>query len=162
MNEDIFEIIHLKFGKEEFCIVSPKYNLYSPADNIWEFLVSFKTGKPLIRAKELDRLIDARPDFEAAVVLSSDNTDLKAGVKFFQKEGYDYKREENLSNIYYFEHNSVEEISIDVIEITNEWIALNITGKAIITGTNGIKPDGELKIFNTKFYLDKNMTRSFS
>lgn len=162
VKENVFEINHPKFGTEEFHIVSAKYNIYKFADNVWEFLVSFKTDKSLLRAKELEKLLDAKPDFEAVALLSSDDIKLKAGKKIFQKEGYDYERDENLSNIYYFEHNSVEELSIDVIEISNEWNALNITGKAIIVGSNGSKPDADLKIVNTKFYLDTNITRSFS
>ncbi|HQU85643.1 MAG TPA: hypothetical protein PKY59_21085 [Pyrinomonadaceae bacterium] len=160
--ESVFEINHSKFGTEEFHIVSAKYNIYRVADNIWEFVVSFKTDKSLLRTKELEKLLDAKPNFEAAVLLSSGDIELKEGKSIFQKEGYDYERDENLSNIYYFEHNSVEELSIDIIELSKEWIALNINGKAIIVGSNGVNPDANLKIVNTKFYLDNNLFRSFS
>lgn len=162
MKEDIFEISHLKFEPEEFHIVSAKYNIHNAIGNTWEFIVSFKTDKSLKRAKELQNLIYAKPDFEVAALLSPDDIELKVGKKILQKEGYDYERDENLTNIYYFEHNSVEELMIELVEISNDSIVLNISGKAIITGCNGIQPDAELKVFNTRFYLDRTITRSFS
>ena len=117
MKENIFLITHSEFGDEEFVISDPRYNLYKTEDGVWEFTISFETSKSVKRAKELEDVIDAQPNFEATAIIPSDNPDLKSEKIILQKEGYDYKREENLSNIYYFEHNSVEELEVRIIEI---------------------------------------------
>ncbi|WP_303316657.1 hypothetical protein Q4Q34_07580 [Flavivirga abyssicola] len=75
MKNNILEINHLEFGVEKFAITGETYNLYKSDSGIWEFTLSFKTSKPINRAKELERIVDAEPYFEATAILS--NNELK-------------------------------------------------------------------------------------
>ena len=159
MKTNIFEIIHSEFGTEEFNIVNSKYNLYKSEEGIWEFTIYFDTSSPIKRSEELKKVIDAKPDFEATALLLPDDLKLYEGKIIHQKNGYDYKREEHLSNVYYFEHNSIEELEVKIIEYHKDWIILDIKGKAIINGSNGNDPDSELLIYQTKFNLDEKLKR---
>jgi hypothetical protein len=156
VKDNIFEIRHLEFGIEEFQITSAQYNIYQTDDNYWELTF------PLKRSEKLKEVIDAKPHFEVTAVLSSDNLKLEAGKTIYQKEGYDYERDEHLSNIYYFAHESIEDVEINIVEFESEWLIANIKGIAIINGSNGNKPDAELSVHNTKFHLDENLTRGIS
>lgn len=139
MKENIFEIKHSKFGSEEFQITSASYNLYLADDKYWELTFYLKADKALIRAKKLQEVLYAKPNFEATAILSPDNLQLQAGKIIYQKEGYDYERDEHLSNVYYFEHESVDEVEIELVEVKKDWIIANIKGIAIINGSNGKK-----------------------
>jgi len=159
MKENIFEIKHSEFGDEEFEITESKYNLYKTEDGIWEFTICFDTLKSIKRAKALEGIIDPTPNFEATAILNSNDLTIDKGKIITQKEGYDSNREENLSNVYYFEHNSVEELEINVVEYNAEYLIINAKGKAIINGSNGNNPDSDLFIHLTKFELDKDLER---
>lgn len=160
MKHNIFEIIHSEFGSEEFEINAPKYNLYKTDDGIWEFTINFNCPKAVKRASELDDIIDAKPKFEATAIIAPSDLHLEKGKTIIQKEGYDYEREEHLSNVYYFEHNSVEELEINILDCEANWILINARGKAIINGSNGDQTDADLFIHQTKFHLDKTLERS--
>jgi hypothetical protein len=159
MAENIFEIKHSEFGTEEFLINSPEYNLYKAEDGFWEFVIAFNTSKSLKRAKELEDVIDAKPNFEATAILSPNDLKLEIGKTIIQKQGYDYERDEHLSNIYYFEHNSVENLEIKIIDVQEHWIIIDAKANAVINGSNGNEPDADLFIHRTKFQLNKELER---
>jgi hypothetical protein len=159
MKEGVLEIRHTKYGPEEFVISDPRYNIYQSEDGIWEFTIQFETEKCIKRAKEFADLIDAAPEFEATAILSPDSLELAQGRVITQKSGYDEEREEYLSNIYYFDHNTVEELEIRILEYRSDWLVLEVKGKALINGDNGFEPDAELLIYRTRFALDKELRR---
>ncbi|TGV00533.1 hypothetical protein [Flavivirga rizhaonensis] len=162
MENNIVEINHLDFGIEKFVITEEAYNLYKSDSGIWEFTLSFKTSKSIDRAKELEVLVDAEPYFEATAILSNNELKLNRGNIITQKQGYDYNRDENLSIFYYFDYNSIEELEIELLEVTKDFIIANVKGKTVINGSDGNNPDSELSISKTKFMLDKKLKRSFS
>jgi hypothetical protein len=159
MKNNIFEIQHAEFGEETFEIKDPTYNLYKTEDGIWEFIIKFETSKAIKRAEALEEVLDAKPNFEATAILSPKNLKLEAGSVICQKEGYDHEREEHLSNIYYFTHESVENLEVKIIEFHKDWIIITAKAKAVINGSNGHKPDADLFIHKTKFQLDKELER---
>lgn len=155
--DNIFTIIHEEFGDEKFEISAPRYNICKTDGGICEFTLNFNTGQALKRAPELEELIDAKPHFEATAIVSLDFA-LEKGAIVAQNEGYDYDRDEHLSNIYYFEHNSVEQLCVKVEDVFETSVRLQVSGKAIVNGSNGMKPDADLLI-DAVFEYDSDLER---
>lgn len=162
MENNILEINHSEFGVEKFEITEPTYNLYKSESGIWEFTLSLKTSKSINRVKELKELVDAEPYFETTAIMSESELKLVEGNTITQKQGYDYDRDENLSIFYYFDYNSIEDLEIELLEVTEDYIIVNIKGRTIINGSDGNNPDSDLFIGKTKFLLDRKLERSFS
>lgn len=161
MNPDILSIEHMEFGLEQFRISEAACNLYKTETGIWEFVVTVYSEEALIRSKELENIVDALPNFEATALLPDDGLDLIAGKTIAQKEGYDYDRDENLSNIYYFSHNSIEDLRVELLEVTDDWIDAKLMGEALINGSNGSLPDSTISL-RTKFKRDKDLRRGIT
>jgi len=159
MKKNIFIIVHSEFGTEEFEIKNARYNLHNPEGDIWEFTLSFDTGTAIKRADKLLEIIDARPNFEATAIIAPNDLDLHKGRVIYQKEGYDEDRQEILSNIYYFEHESVDDLRVEIIETRENEILANVTGKGIINGSNGNEPDAEFVLKEVSFIHDKDLFR---
>lgn len=160
MKKDLFTIVHSEFGTEEFQIKNAKYNVYKAEDDIWEFTLSFETSAAIKRADKLQEAINAKPNFEATAILPSDDLELRKGRIIYQEEGYDEQRQEILSNFYYFEHESVEELRIEIISIKGNEILLNLTAKGIVNGSNGNQPDADFILKEVSFEHDKNLFRN--
>lgn len=158
MKTDILTIQHLQFGEEQFAIESAFYNLYQSDDGIWEFVVKVTTGELIIRSTELKDVIDANPCFEATAIMDADDLTLTAGDMIVQEQGYDYNREENLSNIYYFRHESIEDLKILLHEVTESAIDATLTGQAIINGSSGNTCDSTISM-RTRFLKDETLRR---
>ena len=159
MKEDIFEIQHSNFGNEEYFISNANYNIYQTEEGIWEFVICFETSKAVKRADKLAERTTVLQNFEATAVLDPKDIKLETGKIIIQKQGYDEDREEYLSNFYYFEHNSVEELEIKIVAYHADYIIINAIGKAIVSRSNGNEPDSELVIHSTRFQLDKELER---
>ncbi len=158
MKKDLFIINHTEFGREEFEIANAKYNLYQDG-NIWEFIVSIETSSGVLRDDKLANLIDAKPNLEATAILQHDDLEIIKGKIIRQEEGYDQDRDEILSNVYYFQHESVDDLQIEIIEVTNHHIVANVTGKGIINGSNGNHPDAEFVLHEVTFVHDPELKR---
>jgi len=78
-----------------------------------------------------------------------------------QAKGYDESRGENLSVLYYFEHNSIEDLRVELVNVTETWIDATVTGSAVVNGSNGIDPDARLSV-RSRFIRDSNLRRSFT
>lgn len=161
MKSDILEINHSEFGIEKFRISAPRYNLYESEDGVWEFIIHLTTSETIQRVQELEDVIDPSPSIEATAVLSKEEINLKEGTHIHQKQGYDYDRDENLSVLYYFSYNSIENLTIEVLKVVQDHIILNVTGETIVNGSNGNDPDAKIYMHETKFLLDQNLKRSF-
>ncbi len=160
MNADnVFVIEHDEFGREAFHMVAAQYNLYQTEDGIWEFTLSFRTDDALVRAPGLADVIDARPNFEATALLPADDLALTPGRVITQAQGYDYERDEHLSNIYYFEHNDVEALVVTIHAITPTELVADVQGRAVINGSNGLLPDATLSIQAGRFQLAPDLQR---
>lgn len=158
---DILTIEHMKFGTEKFKVASAACNLYQDADGTWEFVVSVHCKEALLRSKELEEVVHAKPNFEATTVLSPDQLELTKGRVIAQEAGYDYKRQLNITNIYYFSHESIENLRIELLETTDEWIDAKVSGDAIINGSNGTRPDSKISV-RAKFKRDNKLKRGVS
>ena len=159
MDKNIFEIRYVKYGVEEFEMIEPEYNLHKTDDGSWEFIVCFEKAKVIKRVKELEEVIDAEIHFEVTAVISADDLELKVGKVITQKEGYDYKRDINLSNIYYFEHEPVENLRIELVEVSQNYIIINLIAETVISDYRSGKPDAKLYIEKGKFNLNKKRIR---
>ncbi|MCB9232331.1 MAG: hypothetical protein H6581_11750 [Bacteroidia bacterium] len=160
-------------GEERYRIENARYNLYLAQEEyayegeveeeeLWEFTLKFSTSEALLRVPELAEVINARPHVEATAVLRPDQCDLQPGTVIEQPEGYDYDRDEHLSNIYYFNHNPVEALQVTILDMGPDWIEARIRGKAIINAYGDPDPDGELSIERVRLQLDPELRRSFS
>lgn len=161
MESNLLSIQHMDFGLEQFRIKSARCNLYKDEEGIWEFVVKVSCGEATIRSKELEAIISAKPNFEATAIIPENNISLIPGKILTQKEGYNYDRGENLSNIYYFDHNSIEELKIELTEITEEWIDAKVSGTAVINGSNGTKPDAKISL-RCRFERDTELKRGIT
>jgi len=152
--DDVYSVHYLDAGLEQFKISEASCNLYQDEDGTWEFIVSVFPGEPITRSEH-----GGGPKFEASAVLPADQLALVAGKVIVQKMGYDYDRHQNLSNIYLYSHNSVEDLRIEILEVSEKWIDAKLTGEAILNGGNKGSPDGKFSL-RTKFKRDKKLKRS--
>lgn len=157
--DNILHLNHAELGKEEFSIVNPRYNLYQSEDGIREFVIAFETDRAIKRVKELEEVIDPLPNFEATVLMPSGTAKLIPGSKLLQPEGYDYQRDEHLSNFYYFSHDSVEALEVEILEAIGDNLRITVKGKTIVNGSNGNEPDTNLLIESVVFRYDKGLER---
>lgn len=151
----------MRFGLEQFQIEEALCNLYLHDDGVWEFVINVSTGEAIKRSSELAEIIDPNPNFEATALLSKSDIELHPGKEIFQEAGYDYSRDVNLSNFYYFNHNSIEVLTIRLIEVTDDWIDAEVTGSVIINGSDGINPDSKISL-RTRFKRDTDLRRGIS
>lgn len=158
MQTDILTIEHLQFGEEQFEIECAAYNLYEGGDGIWEFVVKVTTGDAIMRTDELKDLVDAKPWFEATSIMEADDLALSAGDVIVQEQGYDYERDQNLSNFYYFRHESVEDLSFVIHEVSDTEIDATLTGQTIINGSSGNTCDSRITL-RTRFLKDDSLRR---
>jgi hypothetical protein len=155
----LLSIQHLKHGLEQFKVKDARCNLYQHKDGVWEFVVKVVGGEATRRAKKLEEArADAMPKFEATALLPADELELVAGRVVTQREAFDHKRNVHLSNLYYFTHNSVDDLRVELIEVTDEWIDARVTGKALVNGDDGMEPDATISV-RVKFKRDKELRR---
>jgi hypothetical protein len=155
----VLSIQHLKHGLEQFKVKDARCNLYQDKDGVWEFVVNVTSGEETQRAKKLAAAKpDAAPGFEATALLPADDLELVAGRVVTQREAFDHKRSVHLSNMYYFTHNSVEELRVELIEVTDKRIDAKVTGKALVNGDNGMEPDATISV-RVKFKRDMELRR---
>jgi len=157
MQENLLIILINELGEEQFEIVNAAYNIHQSEDEIWEFIIVFETGKSLKRIQELEEIIDAQANFEASIVLKKNQIEITKNKVFLQTSGYDEKRDENLTNFYYFAHYSIENI-----EVQKNWIKAELKAETTVNNYVRGKPDAQLIITTTKFFLNKGLERSFS
>jgi len=160
IHNNVLIIKHQNDEEEIFEMLNPLYSLQDENDGIWEFTIFFENTKPITRAKEFEEIIDVDIIFDATVLLAADNIDLKVGKTMFQEEGYDYNRDINLSNFYYYEHNNIEAVNIEIVKVHNDYLILNINAKTIINCCKNNKPYADLIIKNGKFMFTKEPLRS--
>jgi len=136
-------IDHQDFGIELFRISEANYNLYEVDDNLWEFVVQISTDSAIQRSAELEPLVHAKPNLEATVLLKK-AVELSKGTTLSQNVGYDSDREEYLSNIYYFAHETVEPFKLKVLETGDGHLTAELAGSTVINGSNGSNPDAQI------------------
>lgn len=173
MNQFILYIEHQEFGKEQFQIATDaRYNIYNAVEkeeyeeeeedipDIWEFVFYFRTEAVLLEGKGLEGH-NARPNVEATVLLTAATNQLEVGQVLTQEQGYDYEREEHLSNVYYFNHSNLENLQVEILEITAEDILVRLQGASCISGSNGSATDAVLKA-QLRLRKDENFERTLS
>ena len=157
--KDILIINHKEFGEELFHIENAKYNLYEVEKNRWEFVIFIDTDYAITRCKELEKVVNAEPTIEVTAILNSNKSELIESKVISQKDGYDYSRDEYLSNIYYFSHETVEDFRFEILELKENSIIAKMEGNCVINGSNGLKPDSKIST-TTEFQLDKALKRT--
>jgi len=156
---DVLQIEHSEFGPEEFPVSQASYNLFQREDEErWELVISLKTRKATLRSKELLE-DDAKPTLEASAILPKEPK-LRKGTVIEQDKGYDRKTDENLSSLYYFEHESVEKLRFRVLELGDGWVDAEVRGVAVINGSKGRKPDASFAV-RARFKKKARLYRSF-
>jgi hypothetical protein len=159
--QEVLSIRHSEFGLEKFRIQDARCNLYQGDDGIWEFVFKVQSSDALLRSKELDQTSDGKPHLEATFVLPDDKIELSEGRSIYQPDGYDRIRDENITNLYYFSHNSIEELRVELITVTTDTVDARLSGEGVINGSNGTRPDSKFSLQAT-FTRDPTLERSFS
>ena len=157
--KDELIILHEEFGEELFHIENAKYNLYEVEKDRWEFVIYIETDTAIKRSKELEKIVHAEPTVEVTAILNSTESKLRETMTISQKSGYDYSRDEYLSNIYYFSHETVEDFRFEILELKEDYLIAKMEGNCVINGSNGLKPDSKIST-TTEFKLDKNLKRT--
>jgi len=160
MKSDVLQIEHSEFGREEFPVSQASYNLFQrEEEKRWELLISLKTRKATLRSKELEEAVDAKPTLEASAILPKEPK-LRKGTVIGQDVGYDRKTKENLSSLYYFEHESVEKLRFRVLDMGDGWVDAEVSGVAVVNGSKGRKPDASFTV-RARFKKKARLYRSF-
>ncbi|MGH1334788.1 MAG: hypothetical protein ACRBFS_01575 [Aureispira sp.] len=173
MEQNILYIEHQEFGKEQFKIaLDARYNIYNAVDeeeyededepmpDLWEFVFYLRTEAVLLEGKGLEGH-NARPNVEATVLLTSVTKALAVGQVLTQEKGYDYDRDEHLSNVYYFNHSNIENLQIEILEMTADDLLVQLEGAACINGSNGNAVDAVLKA-KLRLRKDEGFERTLS
>lgn len=155
-------IRHDDFKEESFLLKSAHFNHYTVENSdLTEFVIKLEIKEAITRDPELESVFNAVPNLEATAVIKSSDFKLEKGMKIFQEFGYDNEREENLSILYYFQHNSIENLEIEVLEINGSNIKAKVSGVSAINSGNWQEPDAKI-IIETTFTRDENLRRSFN
>ncbi len=157
--QDELTIQHEEFGEELFHIENAKYNLYEVEKKRREFVIYIETDYPIKRSKELEKVVHAKPTMEVTAILNSAKPKLTETMVISQKSGYDYSRDEYLSNIYYFSHETVEDFRFEILELKEGSLIAKMNGICVINGSNGLNPDSKIST-TTEFKFDKNLKRT--
>ncbi len=161
LDTETVSLIHDEFGKEEFSIANASYNLTEVEQDLWEFTICFETEESIIRVPQLEEAIsDPKPHFEATALLNASSIELFDGKVIEQTESWDYDREENLSNVYYFEHANLENLKVEILKYTDEFIKVLVSGRTLINGSNGNNPDATIETTPLTLKKDKTLERS--
>lgn len=158
---EVLVIRHLEFGLEKFRVQDARCNLHQEEGGVWEFVFSARSKGAILRSEELNDTIDAEPHLEATFVIRDGDIGLREGRTIYQPDGYDRVREENITNFLYFSHNSIEELRVELIRVSEDSIDALLTGEAVINGSNGTRPDSKFSL-RAKFKRDANLVRSFN
>ena len=128
--------------------------------DIWELNFSFRTSDQLTFTETLKEF-GRQPNVEATVVLKAADAKLTVGQVLKQDQGYDYDRDENLSNLYYFNHQSIEKVEVTILEINDASIVVDFKGEAIVDNYGAGVPDAKLHA-NLELPRDPEWRRTFS
>jgi hypothetical protein len=158
MKSDGLYIEHNKYGQEIFNIDNARYSFFQRGENLWEFIVALETTTAVQRSKELEKL-GGQPNLEVSILLRKLPL-IEKGAILEQKQGYDDALEENLTAFYYFEHESIENLKIEIFDMTKEWIDAQLTGETNVNGSDWRNPDAKV-VVRTKFKIDNTLRRSF-
>lgn len=159
---DTLYIKHKDFEEEAFELKSASYNFYEVEDSdLLEFVIKIEIEKAISRDAELESAFNALPNIEATAVMASSSFKLEKGTKIFQEFGYDEEREENLSILYYFAHNSIEKLEINILDIENSSIKATVSGVSAINSGDWQNPDARFQL-ETRFIRDEELRRSFN
>jgi hypothetical protein len=155
LTNDLLYILHDRHGLETFRAGDARCNL-KRTDGAWEFTLVAKGIEPVQRPEKLKELVDARPNFEVTAILPPDNLELKPGRVIIQKDSFDFTREETLTAFYYFAHETIENVRIELLAVTDEWIEAKVTAVATIYA---FSPDTKIALI-TRFKRDPDLGRS--
>lgn len=160
LKKDILYIdfISKEFGSEQFAIKNQQYNFYPVDDDLWELSFQLHSAKELVRDKELKEVLDALPNLEATVLVPEHQIDLYQGQHFYQQSGYDYATDEYMTNFYYFEHETIEHLEIELLLLGENSITAAIQGEVNINNNRSNEPDARIKVLTT-FRLNDAMER---
>src|SRR5262245_51014089 len=118
MEAGVLRIEHAKFGVERFAVGNARCNLFQREDEErWELVIAFRTTAVIQRSDGWSFDNDAKPHVEASAILREAPL-LEAGTVIVQDEGYDHETDENLSVLYYFEHESIEKLHVTIVAVT--------------------------------------------
>jgi len=150
-------LLHLfhEEGVESFSIASAAYNICKEADRTF-LVVSVRCRRATVIIQELEDLFHAEPWFEVIVDLADAEADLHEGAILYLSPGYDYVRDEHITNFYYASHMSIEELKIEVLRFDESSARLRIDG---LTGAAHGDAD-TLFAIDSEFARDTNLKRS--
>ncbi|MDO4878630.1 MAG: hypothetical protein Q3966_04960 [Neisseria sp.] len=131
-----------------YSVETAEYNLYQDG-GVWEFLLylDMRLQPP---EGDPDYFAPDHVNIEAAAVLPENALDLHAGRVLEQKEGYDYVRGENLTNLYYFEHGGLENIRVEILAADDNALTLDIRAESYEEPERRIEIPGAVVIRNPK------------
>lgn len=156
------QIAHQAFENECFEIKSATYNYYKIENSdCIEFVFKIDLENEIHRDKTLQESFPGLPDLEVSAIIQSSDFTLEKGTKIVQAFGYDEERQENLSVLYYFSHNSVENLQLEIVACNESSIKVHIKGESAIHSGDWQNPDAT--IYATT-WLSRNhqLSRSFN
>ena len=142
-------------GEERFQIEEATYNIVE-TDGCIEFTISIECGEAIARVADLEEVYDPDIAFEATALLQPGERELKAGQIIRQHEGYDHKREENLSNMLYFSHEAIDELEVHIHSVEKDAIIATVSA---VTTIDGDEHDARMLLENVRFVHDPELER---
>lgn len=150
--------IRHKEGIEEYPSVRSVYNVATRDSGESEFIIRADFGPASRSIKRFQDLFHPKPWLEIVVPSRYFSGKLESGNTILMPEGYDYVNGENITNFLYASHESVEKISIKILEFSEERSVLLISG---LTGAAHGAADTKIEV-NAVFTRDNTLKRSFS
>jgi hypothetical protein len=161
MDRDLLWIEHSAYGVETFCVGVARFNVYRRDDGRWELVLDISTSRDVSRSARLEEMCDrALPHIEASLLLHSEPALAKSTV-IVQQRGYDAESNENLTQLFYFGHESIEEMRVELVDVANGCIDADVSGLTIVNGSNKGAPDAKFCV-RTRLVHDVRLRRSFA
>ena len=159
MKTDVLKIDHYEYGREEFQLKDPIYNLYRNREGEWEVILFSLMGKANRRVRFLKENLHNDLYVMAMARLTNKELPLMPGQEIFVKVGFDEERDEHRSDFRYVERSVLFGYTLKILETHPDRIKLTLRGETIITWSAGDYPDAELIIWKSDFRKDPQLTR---
>ncbi len=149
-------------GTESYAVTLAEYRAYRDEEHdVTRVVFLLRTGEPIATLEDT-RAIGAQPNWEIewAGDMSVEEA-VRPGSVLRVPSGYDEAQGENVTNLYYCEHDGTDDNVIEILEVGDGTVRARLTGTAVDANYyDGSKPRMRLEVVAT-FRLSANLSRSF-
>jgi hypothetical protein len=149
-------------GTESYAVERADYRAYRDEEHdVTRAVFLVRTGEPIATLDDT-RDIGAHPNWEIEWTGTAPVEEaVRAGSVLHVPSGYDEAQGENVTNLYYCEHDGTDDNVIEILEVGDGTVRARLTGTAVDANFyDGSKPRMRVEAVAT-FHLSATLSRSF-